>query len=46
MLDDKSLNKVAKVSERIRLRLQAQGVSFFANDNVSNCIEPGELAEL
>ncbi|WP_320667326.1 GTP cyclohydrolase I [Prochlorococcus sp. MIT 1307] len=34
------------VSERIRSRLVEKGISYFANDNVSECIEPGELKEL
>ena len=33
-------------SERIRARLIKEGVSFFANDNVAECIEPGEIKEL
>ena len=35
-----------KISERIRARLVAEGVSFLANDNVSEHIQPGELEEL
>ncbi|MFL0743246.1 MAG: GTP cyclohydrolase I [Prochlorococcus sp.] len=35
-----------KVSERIRARLVEEGVSFLANDNVSEHIRPGELDEL
>ena len=35
-----------KVSERIRARLVEEGVSFLANDNVSEHIRPGELEEL
>ncbi len=35
-----------KVSDRIRDRLLSHGVSFFANDNVSEYIQPGELDEL
>jgi len=36
----------ADVSTRIRERLKASGVSFLANDNVADYIEPGELREL
>ena len=36
----------ADVSTRIRERLKASGVSFLANDNVAEYIEPGELREL
>ena len=35
-----------EVSSRIRERLQAAGVSFLANDNISEHIEPGELRAL
>ena len=34
------------VSDRIRERLIKNKKSFFANDNVADCIEPGELKEL
>lgn len=34
------------VSQRIRERLLARRVRFFANDNIASCIEPGELDEL
>jgi len=34
------------VSDRIRSRLIEKGISYFANDNVAECIEPGELKEL
>ena len=34
------------VSTRIRNRLKASGISFLANDNVADYIEPGELREL
>ena len=34
------------VSERIRSRLEESGTSYFANDNLSKYIEPGELKEL
>ncbi len=33
-------------SERIRKRLEERGISYFANDNLAECIEPGELKEL
>ena len=33
-------------SERIRARLKAAGRRFYANDNISDFIEPGELDEL
>ena len=36
----------AEVSSRIRERLQAAGVSFLANDNIAEHIEPGELRAL
>ena len=36
----------AEVSSRIRERLQASGVSFLANDNIAEYIEPGELRAL
>ena len=36
----------AEVSSRIRERLQAAGVSFLANDNIAEYIEPGELRAL
>ena len=39
--DDLSL-----VSDRIRARLKERNVSFFANDNLADCIEEGELKEL
>ncbi len=35
-----------RVSERIRARLKAQGRRFFANDNISDMIEPGEMDAL
>jgi GTP cyclohydrolase I len=34
------------VSQRIRARLGAGGRRFHANDNIADCIEPGELALL
>lgn len=34
------------VSARIRERLRQEGVSFLANDNISDYLEPGELADL
>ena len=34
------------VADRIRDRLRESGVSFLANDNISEQLEPGELAEL
>ena len=34
------------VSARIRERLQESGVSFLANDNIADHLQPGELAEL
>ena len=34
------------VSRRIRARLEASGTRFFANDNISEYIAPGELDEL
>ena len=35
-----------KISERIRARLVAEDVSFLANDNIAEHIQPGELKEL
>ena len=35
-----------KISERIRSRLVAEDVSFLANDNIAEHIQPGELKEL
>ncbi len=32
--------------ERIKQRLVKQGISYFANENIAKCIEPGELKEL
>ena len=32
--------------EKIRARLIEKDISFFANDNVSACIKPGELKDL
>ena len=34
------------VSQRIRARLQASGTRYFANDNISAHIAPGEIEEL
>ncbi len=54
-INSSDINKVAStnqtveatlVSERIRKRLIERGVSYFANDNLAECIEPGELKEL
>ncbi len=42
---DNSLTKQL-VSERIRSRLIERGVSYFANDNVADHIQPDELKEL
>ena len=33
----------APVSDRIRARLERAGRRFHANDNIHDCIEPGEL---
>ena len=43
-----SISNVLKpaVSARIRERLQERGVSFLANDNIADHLEPGDLAEL
>ena len=35
-----------RTSERIRQRLLNRNASFFANDNLAECIESGELIEL
>lgn len=35
-----------KISERIRARLVAEDVSFLANDNIAEHIQPGELKKL
>jgi GTP cyclohydrolase I len=37
---------MAKTSDTIRARLHAAGRRFRANDNIADCIEPGELAAL
>ena len=42
--DEKASNQL--VSERIRSRLIDNQISYFANDNVADYIEPGELQEL
>ncbi|MBV1693959.1 MAG: GTP cyclohydrolase I [Hyphomicrobiales bacterium] len=34
------------VSDRVRRRLRMAGKPFFANDNISDCLEPGELEAL
>ncbi len=42
----KSIDDLSLVSDRIRARLKERKTSFFANDNLADCIEPGELQEL
>ena len=42
----KGFDDLSKVSDRIRARLKERNVSFFANDNLADCIEEGELKEL
>jgi len=42
----KGINDLSLVSDRIRARLKEKDISFFANDNLADCIEPGELKEL
>jgi GTP cyclohydrolase I len=37
---------IHSVSQRIRARAKACGQRYFANDNIAECIEPGELDEL
>ncbi|HJN34064.1 MAG TPA: GTP cyclohydrolase I [Prochlorococcus sp.] len=44
--DNGQIANTRKISERIRERFIAEGVSFLANDNVSEYIQPGELQEL
>lgn len=45
MADDKS-EGFALTSDKIRERLRAHGRRFFANDNIHDVIEPGELKSL
>ncbi len=40
------VGKITPVSERVRRRLQAAGQRYFANDNISEFINEGELQEL
>ncbi len=42
----KGINDISLVSDRIRERLKERNISFFANDNLAECIESGELKEL
>ncbi len=44
--EHKGINDLSLVSARIRSRLKKRKSSFFANDNLAECIEDGELAEL
>ncbi len=39
----KDIDDLSLVSHKIRSRLKEENVSFFANDNISEFIEPGEL---
>ena len=44
---DDNLNPLSQhlTSEVIRSRLLKEGVSFFANDNIADHIEPGEIED-
>jgi GTP cyclohydrolase I len=42
----KGIDPDTPVSDRVRRRLRMAGKPFFANDNISDCLEPGELEAL